>query len=227
MYNSSTGTGDYYSALSQLGISTDADDSSSTYGMLVLDEDALDEALENDPDGVAELFAADYTGETDSSDFSYLGRVNGTTKAGSYDVQIVTGASGITSATINGVACGIDGWKVTCPSGDAQGLVIQLDDHTANSTYSGTVDLKLGKTGQMSEKLAELTNSETGPLAILEDNYGEIIDSIDDKITREETRLANLESRLKDQYARLDALLNTLTNTQTQLTSAIEQLSSS
>jgi flagellar capping protein FliD len=53
------------------------------------------------------------------------------------------------------------------------------------------------------------------------------MDSIDDKIAREEQRLAKLKSRLKDQYARLDALLNTLTNTQSQLTSAIDQLSKS
>lgn len=226
VFNSTTGTGDYYSALSQLGISTDADESSSTYGMLVLDEEELDEALANDPDGVAELFAANYDGQSDSADFSYLGRINGKTKAGSYDVNIVTGATGITSATINGVACGIDGWRITALSGDAQGLVIQLDNHTLNSTFSGAVDLKLGKTGELSEKLAELTNDTSGPLAILEENYGEIMDSIDDKIAREEQRLAKLKSRLKDQYARLDALLNTLTNTQTQLTSAIEQLSS-
>lgn len=227
MFNSTSGTGDYYSALSQIGISTDADESSSTYGMLVLDEEALDEALDNDPDGVADLFAANYDGQSDSADFSYLARIDGTTKAGSYDVKIVTGATGITSATINGVACGIDGWRITATSGDAAGMVIQLDNHTLNSTFTGRVDLKLGKSGELGEKLTQLTNSNDGPLAILEENYGEIMKSIDDKITREERRLSTLKARLKEQYARLDSLLNTLTNTQSQLTSAIDQLTSS
>lgn len=224
-FKSSTGQGDYYSALSQLGISTDSDESSSTYGMLVLDNAALDTALAKDSEGVAKLFASNYDGESESPDFSYLSRINGRTKAGSYDVKIITSATGISSATINGVRAGIDGWKVTGLTGDAAGLVVQLDNHTANSTFSGTVDIKLGKTGQMVEKLAELTNSTNGPLAILEDNYGEIMDSIDDKIAREEKRLANLKSTLKDKYARLDKLLSTLTSTQNQLTSTITQLS--
>ncbi|MGE4264582.1 MAG: flagellar filament capping protein FliD, partial [Desulfovibrio sp.] len=224
LFNSGTGTGDYYSALSQIGINTDADESSSTYGMLVLDEEDLDTALANDPDGVAELFAANYDGQSDSGDFSYLSRINGTTKAGSYDVKIVTGPAGITSATIDGVACGIDGWRITALSGDAAGMVIQLDNHTLNSTYTGTVNLKLGKAGELGEKLAQLTSTTDGPLAILEENYGEIMKGIDDKITREERRLANLKARLKEQYARVDTLLKTLTNTQSQLTSAIDQL---
>lgn len=226
MFNSTTGAGDYYASLSQIGIRTDADESSSTYGMLVLDEEELDKALERDPDGVAELFAANYDGSTNSSDFSYLAKIDGKTKAGSYDVSITTGADGkITSATIGGVPCGIDGTRITALTGDAAGMVLQVDNQSPNSTFVGKVQLKLGKAGEVGEKLVELTNSSSGPLAILEENYGEIMDSIDDKIAREERRLANLKSRLKDQYARLDSLLNTLTNTQSQLTSAIAQLS--
>lgn len=226
LYNSGNNSGDYYSALSQVGITTDANESSSTYGKLILDEEALDKALANDPTGVAELFAADYQGESQSADFTYLSRINGKTKAGSYKVEIKTGADGkITSATIDGKPAGIDGNRVTALSGDAAGMVIQLDNQAPNSTFSGTVNLKLGKAGQLSEKLAELTSSTSGPLAILEDNYGDIMKSIDDKIAREEKRLATMKTRLKAQYARVDALLNTLTNRQSQLTSLIDQLS--
>lgn len=225
LYNSTTGQGDLYSTLSQIGITTDADESSTTNGLLIIDDDTLDAALDNDADAVAELFAANYEGETDSEDFSYVSRIKGTTQAGSYDVKIITSATGISSATINGVAAGIDGWTVTSLSGDSAGLVLQLDNHTANSTYEGTVDLKLGKTGELAEKLEEITDSVDGPLAILEDNYGDIITGIQDKIDRETQRLAALKTRLTNQYARLDALLNTLTNTQTQLTSTLASLS--
>jgi len=224
---SSSGTGDLYSALSQIGITTDADESSSTYGMLVIDDDTLEEALSTAPDAVAELFAADYDGETDSQDFSYLSRINGTTKAGSYSVKIITSSAGISEAYINGQKAGVDGWKVTGLTGDAAGLVLQLDNHGSNQTYNGTVNLKLGKAGELVETLDELTSSTDGPLAILEDNYGDIMSSIDDKIDRETQRLATMKSRLQAQYARLDSLLNTLTNEQTQLTSTIAQLDSS
>jgi flagellar hook-associated protein 2 len=227
IYNAATGTGDYYSALSQIGISTDADESSSTYGKLILNEEDLDTALSKDAEGVAKLFSADYEGGTDSANFSYLSRINGTTKAGSYGVQIITSAAGISSATINGQPAGIDGWKVTALSGDAAGMVIQVDNHTPNSTFTGNVNLRQGKAGQMVDKLKDLTNTTNGPISILEDNYGEIIDSIDDKIARETQRLTTMKARLKAQYARLDSLLNTLTNTQSQLSSVINQLSKS
>ena len=226
-YNSTTKSGDLYSSLSQLGITTDADESSDTNGLLILDEDALDAALAADPDGVAKLFAADYVGESESQDFSYLGRITGKTQAGTYTVKVVTSATGISSATINGVPAGVDGWKITGLTGDAAGLVVQLENHALNSTFTGTVDLKLGKAGQLGESLKALTSSTDGPLAILEDNYGDIMTSIDDKIERETQRLAKLKSRLQAQYARLDSLLNTLTNTQTQLTSSIAALSDS
>lgn len=227
MYDATNKTGDYYSALSQIGISTDADESSSTYGLLIIDDDELDEALDNDAQGVAELFAANYDGESTTKDFSYLSRINGTTKAGSYDVKVVTSAAGISSATINGQAAGVDGWTITGLSGDAKGLVVQVNNRTANSTFDGTIELKQGKAGELVDTLETLTNSTDGPLAILEDNYGDIMTDIDDKITREKQRLATMKSRLQAQYARLDSLLNTLTNTQTQLTSTISSMSSS
>lgn len=226
VFNSSSSSGDYYSALSQLGISTDADESSSTNGLLVIDDDKLDAALEKDPDGVAKLFAANYEGSSSSQEFTYLSKIDGKTKAGVYDIQVVTSAAGISSATINGVRAGVDGWKITGLTGDAAGLVVQLENHTPNSTYNGKVSLKLGKTGEMVEKLKTLTSSTDGPLAILEDNYGEITKDIDDKIDRETQRLAKLKTTLTEKYARLDSLLNTLTNTQSQLTSSIAALSS-
>lgn len=229
MYTQSGNTvyGDFYSSLSQLGIKTDAEEGSATNGLLVLDETVLDTALKDRPTEVAQLFAADYLGESKSQDFSYLDHINGTTKAGSYSVRVVTGPAGITEAYIDGKRAGIDGWTVTGLTGDAAGLVINLDNHTANSTYTGTVNIKQGKIGEMVDKLKELTNSTSGPLAILEDNYGDITKNIDDKIEREETRIATLKQTLVNKYARLDALLQTLTQKQTQLTSTITQLSKS
>jgi flagellar hook-associated protein 2 len=125
------------------------------------------------------------------------------------------------------VKAGIDGWTITGLTGDAQGLVVNLNTHTMNSIFSGQVDLKQGKAGELADTLTTLTSTTDGPLAILEENYGTIMTDIDDKITREKQRLATEKSRLQAQYARLDSLLNTLTNTQTQLTSTISQLSSS
>ncbi len=222
----STITGDYYSSLSQIGISTDPDESSPTSGLLVLDSTVLSAALANDPDGVAKIFAASNLGESDSPSFSYLSQINGTTKPGSYAVSIVTSAAGISSATINGHAAGVDGWRITGATGfDEAGMVVQVNSQSLNSAMSGTVNLKQGKTGELVDKLAQLTSSTDGPLHILQENYGEITKSIDDKIDRETTRIATMKQNLQDKYAKLDALLGTLNQEQTQLTSSITQLS--
>jgi flagellar hook-associated protein 2 len=220
-------SGDYYSSLSQLGISTDADQGSVTSGLLVLDEEVLNSALNSDPDAVAKLFAADYLGETDSTNFSYLSQIGGLTKAGSYKVSITTDGTGITSATINGHAAGIDGWRITGAYGyDEAGLVLQLDNQALNTTTTGMVNLKLGKAGEMINKLKELTSSTSGPLHILEQNYGDITDGIDKKIEYETTRIAKLKATMQEKYARLDALLGKLAQQQAQLESAIAQLDS-
>ncbi len=222
----STITGDYFSSLSQLGIKTDADQSSPTSGLLVLDDTVLSSALASNSGAVAKLFAADYLGESDSSNFSYLAHIGGTTKAGSYRVSITTNGTGIASATINGHAAGIDGWRITGAYGyDEAGLVLQLDNKSLNSTMTGTVNLKQGKAGELVKKLKELTSSTDGPLHILQENYGDITKSIDDKIGRETTRIATIKKNLQDKYAKLDALLGQLNQQQTQMTSAIAQLS--
>ncbi len=218
-------TGDYYSSLSQLGITTEADQGSVNNGLLVFNEATLDSALSSNPDAVAKIFAADYLGESESQNFSYLSHIGGTTKAGSYEVSITTNGTGIASATINGHAAGIDGWRITGGSGyDEAGLVIQLDNHTLNSTMTGRVNLKLGKAGEMIKKLKALTSSTDGPLHILEENYGDITDSIDKKLEYETTRIAKLKLTLQNKFARLDALLGRLNQQQTQLSSAITQL---
>ncbi len=221
-------TGDYYSALSQIGITTDADEASPTRGELLLDEDVLKEAMEDNMEAVARIFAADYIGQSETSDFSYYSFIKGVTEAGNYDVRITTGADGsIASATINGHEASIDGWLVTGKAGtDEAGLVIQLDNRTANSTFSGTVNLKVGKIGELVNHLKELTSSETGTLKILEENYDDIIDNIEDKIVDEESRLTRMERNLREKFARLDALLGTYSNLEAQLNSQIVQLNS-
>ncbi|WP_319472068.1 flagellar filament capping protein FliD [uncultured Pseudodesulfovibrio sp.] len=133
IYDPDTGKGDKYSALSQIGILTDATQGSSTYGLLKIDMKELDKALDDDPQAVARLFAADYEGGSDTSDLSYHSRINGTTKPGDYEIEVVSDGTQITSATINGVEASVSGWSITAMNGDATGLVIQLDDTSAGN----------------------------------------------------------------------------------------------
>jgi flagellar hook-associated protein 2 len=217
---------DTYSVLSQIGITTDAEQGSPTLGLLQLDEAELDDALSDNPEAVAELFAADFIGETASSDFRYYSHIDGVTEAGEYEVEYTITGGSITSATINGNSATIDNSldQITGASGeDESGLVIQVEN-MADGAYNGTVRLKQGKAPEMVDLLGDLTSSSSGPLHILEDNYQDIMDNIDDKIAWEEQRIERLERDMRNRFARLEAQLGYYNQLQTSLTSQIQKL---
>lgn len=219
-------TDDTYSVLGQLGITTDADEGSPTMGQLLLDEEKLDDALTSNPEAVAELFAANFIGETDSSDFRYYSHISTVTKAGNYDVEYTVAGGVITSATINGHTASIDGAQITGASGyDESGLTI-LVQNLADGNYSGQVRLKQGKAGELVNSLKDLTSASSGPLHILEDNYQEIMDNIDEKIDWEEKRIERMERDLRNRFANLEATLGYYNQLQIALENSIGQLES-
>jgi flagellar hook-associated protein 2 len=226
-------TDDTYSVLSQLGISTDTDDGSTTEGLLIIDDDTLDEILASNADAVAKLFSSEYDASTSTSAFALSSYVDGLTECGTYDVSYSTDASGnVTSASINGhtAMISVASNGTTTLTGaygyDEQGIVIKCIDKTANSTITGTVSLKQGKVGELIDVLDDLTDSNDGVLNIIDDNYDDIVDMIDDKIVFEQTRIANYESRLRTRFAKVDSMLSTLSDQQSAVTSMIDQLSS-
>lgn len=221
---------DTYSVLSQLGITTDAEEGSETEGLLIINEDTLSAILASNAAGAAELFAANYLGRTDTSEMALSSYIANTTKCGSYDVSYTTDASGkITGATINGhqAVWHSNSNLITGSHGyDEAGLVVKAIDVTAG-THTGTVSLKQGKTGELVTLLGQLTDSTDGPLHILDENYDDITAMIDDKIAFEERRIATYASNLRKRFAKVDSLLSTYNQMQTQLESQISQLSSS
>ncbi|THB70230.1 MAG: flagellar hook protein [Desulfovibrio sp.] len=231
-YDATDGTGDYYSSLSQLGITTDAQKGSATEGLLILDEEVLDAALDNNVNAVAELFAADHVGAqkvtSSSGNFSYYSHIDGITEAGSYDVRYqIDGSGDIVNAYINGNAASIDNTNnlITGTADSAeQGIVIQVNDLTPSTTVTGEVRLKQGKAGELSDLLADYTDSDQGPLNILEDNYDDIVDNIDKKIDAEEIRLEKRSRELRLKFARLEALLGTYDQQSTSLSNQIDKL---
>ncbi|WP_300159098.1 flagellar filament capping protein FliD [Solidesulfovibrio sp.] len=223
-------TEDAFSVLSQLGISTDAEEGSQTEGLLIIDGDRLNEVLASNASGAAELFAANYLGRTNSSDMALSSYISGTTKCGTYDVSYTTNASGkITGATINGheAIWHSNSNLITGSHGyDEAGLVIKAIDVSAG-THTGSVSLKQGKTGELVDLLGQLTNSTDGPLHILDQNYDDITAMIDDKIAFEQRRINTYASNLRKRFAKVDSMLSTYSQMQSQLDSQISQLSSS
>lgn len=221
---------DKYSTLSQLGILTDAQQGSTTEGLLVIDDTVLDAVLASNADAVGQLFAAQNIGRTSSSDFSISSYIKNTTKPGSYQLSYTTDASGkITAATINGhpATFSSNANTITGQHGyDEAGLVIRVVD-TTPGVHTGEVGLKQGKAGQLNDLLGELTDSQDGPLHILDDNYDDITAMIDDKIAYEQRRISTYASNLRKRFAKVDSLLGTYDQMQSQLSSQIKQLSSS
>lgn len=228
-------SGDRYSALSQLGILTNAESGGASMGLLELDTDKLSAALDDDPMAVAKLFSANYLGESDSPNLEYMSHITSVTEAGEYNVQYEISGGKLISATINGNTALVDSntWQITGNGGTPEsGMALRVENHTdgvygnSNSDASDAINvyLKLGKSGELVNALNEIT-SEEGPLNILEDNYDIIMDNIDKKIEREERRIDLKEQMLTEKYARLDALLGNYQGIQAQLSSSINQLS--
>ena len=221
---------DTYSSLAQIGFKTDVEDGSATQGLLTIDMDALDDALDNDLKGVADLFAASYEGRSVGTDMTFSSSIDGITKAGSYEVRFnynggsptgqmrVKGTSEWHTATwdaSSGTLTGSAGYPES-------GLVVKINDPTADRT--GEVDIKLGIAGMLDEQLKNLSSPTRGPLYVLEDNYNVIIDNIDEKIAREEKRLLEFEQREREKYGRLEQLLSELNGQSQSIQSAISQL---
>ncbi len=260
-YNSLTNLGDYYSSLSQLCILTERDGGSINKGLLVFDEFMLsmgehmtfDKAFDANPEAVANLFAANRSGVTNTSDFSFISDT-GLAKPGTYTVSYEGNGTGVVDnkVTINGTVYSMnpDTREVTCDvkGNPEHGLVIRINnvaagphgsypaDHfgTGSPEVPYTVSIQRGKINELIDELKALTDPksgpndfEAGPLAVLEENYNDIIKSINTKIEYEERRITRMKNQYKQRFARLDAMLgyynNLSASMQTQIISMMQQ----
>ncbi|MDR1241951.1 MAG: flagellar filament capping protein FliD [Deltaproteobacteria bacterium] len=241
--------GDIFSSLAQIGVITDAETSSPTFGLLVINTESKDssgntvmqstatmtlkEALAKDPEAVAKLFAAQNEGKSNSSHFGLNSFVATITKPGTYDVSYTTDVGGnIISASINGKAAVIDMENRQISlfnhdgADDAAGIILDIYDLTPNSTMEGTVGIRQGK---INEILGMLEGTDgilgsNGTLAILENNYGEIVKNIESKIQKEDERLTKWLRLTKLRFSRLEAVLASYQNIQASVESQIAQL---
>lgn len=237
-------SGDLFTTLSQIGITTNATNGEANYGLLEINyiagkggSKSLTEALEEDPEAVAKLFASANTGETHSENFFYDSHVSGITQPGTYNVSYEIDAQGKiieSSIFINGQQGSYDpDTNLITAVGDnnpAKGLALQVVDFTPGKVVKNdTVSIK---TGKIQETLGLLEGSEgilgtNGTLRNLERNYQTIIDGIDDKIQKEDDRLQRWESNMVLKFARLEQVLASYSQQQAQLESSLAQLGGS
>ncbi|MBI4795052.1 MAG: flagellar filament capping protein FliD [Deltaproteobacteria bacterium] len=219
---------DPYLNLGKIGITTDSDETSDTFGQLVIDSSALAAALGSNPTGVARLMAAYFRGVSDDAtgNITYYSSLPGITQPGIYDVTATVSGGVLTGGTINGHAATVSGDTLTGQSGYAEyGLAVKIN--LVDGNYNGTVRLQLGKNGQFAEKLDDLLSASSGPVNILINNYQDIIDGIDAKIEAETRRVEGVQKRLREQFARVDAILSTLNQQSQYLSTQLSKLNSS
>ena len=257
---SATTEGDYFSALAQIGIMTNANQGSEKYGLLEINETALKdsaygalslkEALEQDAEAVARLFAANNDASVfNTTAFNYQGQLGGITKPGTYAVAYSVDVDGnVTNTTIGGMKANFNAStnELTCVEGPARGLVLLINDYT-EGTHTGDINLRQGKVNELLGALqGDGTMSTTvtingeptdlpmntgilderyGSLTIIEQNYQSIINNIDKKIIKEDERLVTWERRMRLRFARLEQTLATYNSKLENLKSQISSLS--
>jgi flagellar hook-associated protein 2 len=216
---------DPYLNLGIIGITTDADETSPTFGQLLVDESTLSAALSADTNGVVELLSDYFVGVSDDATgtITYYSSLPGITQPGIYEVEATVAGGVLVSGTINGHAATVDGDTLTGGAGFPEyGLAVRVD--LTDGTHTGTVRLKLGINGEFTEKLDELLSFTSGPLNILIDNYEGIVNNIDSKIAFEERRVEAYRQRLIGQFSRLEALLAELNDQAKYLEGQIKKL---
>jgi len=205
--------GDVYSTLQQLGFSTDAEQGSETEGQLLLDTAALTTALNSDPDTVGDLFAAYLDGLTDDTQISF-GSSLPTATPGVFDVEVDTDTAkgrfriqGETWGDWVDLAGSSGNYTLTGADGPEKGVALNISYASGTGVHSTVLQLKSGVAAQLSDELTTLLST-SGPLYTLEENYNDIIDNIEDRISDEERRLTLYEENLRERFTRLDQFIS-------------------
>lgn len=232
-------SGDLFTTLSQIGITTNAKEGEANYGLLEINwidnnkgSKSLGQALAEDPEAVARLFAIDNLGESNSDDFHYNSHLPGITKPGSYDVRYEVDAAGEViedSVYINNQKAKYNTETNTITAvedGPAKGIVIDVANVTPGAKVSGTVSIKSGKIGELLGMLdgTEGILGSKGTFKNLENNYQGIIDNIDKKIKKEDDRIQKWENTMVLKFARLESVLANYSGIQKTLESQLAQL---
>lgn len=219
---------DEYQEASDIGLDYDSD------GILELDEDDFNDAIEDDYMAVINLLSAVASGDSDSDVIKFSTSSELYTEPGTYEVIVEVDDSGnVTSAQISYEGEGYNDMEISdnLISGQSEfddsgnslyaenGLYLEVDTTTAG-TYTATITVKEGIFTTLNGILEDLTDTD-GTLEIsietVEDEMDDLADDIDDENDRLDTR----EQALVEKYARLEATLSDLQNQLSSVTSVL------
>lgn len=219
---------DTYTNLQQLGFKTDVTEGSQTQGLLLLDTSALSNALNTDPQAVADLFSSYLNGISNDSQIAFQSALN-STSGGIYNVEVdldpasenykkgrFQSEGGDWHPWVD--LEGTDGnYTLTGAAGyPEQGLALHIT-YTDGSDHTAQIRLKTGVVTQMSSELENLL-SINGPLNTLDMSYNGIINNIDKRIAAEQASLDKYRTMLQERFARLDSYITHMNSMSSYLT---------
>jgi flagellar capping protein FliD len=192
-----------YSSLAAMGITSEQ-----KTGFLIIKDEALNLALDQDFEGVKRVFI---TGGYMTNSSHEFGTFSKDTKTGVYDIDPTFGAARLdtdkgagttwATATVQG-----DGDLLNSTSGDSNGMAVKA----APGSGAGKVVFVRGVAGQIKDFYDKITNFVDGFVTTTAKNYGDRIKDSDSRIERLEKQVAGVKQRLTTQFANLELSISKL-----------------
>ncbi len=194
--------GNAYSSMGEIGLKT------GDKGMIAIDEEKLEAALEDNFEDVGELFA--FTTSSTSNVIQYF-ESEEYTDGGSVEVSVTYGVDGsISSATINGESAVIDNNFVLAPEdSDFRGLRLLFNDpDDGGGTVNATINLSQGISGSFLKRLESITNSDTGSLQYQTGALEESIERLQSAIEDQEDRLEQIRAKYEREFIAMEMAIS-------------------
>ncbi len=177
-------------------------------GKLIIDSDELQEALEEDAEEVAKLFA--FTSSSSNDAIRFFTKTEDT-QGGSYEVVAHYLANGKLDSSANNTIGGypatvVNDYYLKGKDGtDVEGLKVRFDDPGGGpSSVTATLNLTTG-VAEMSDKLVDVYTDEfEGLFKIVKDGYDNEIESYDDQLLALERRLEQKREMLERQFLKME-----------------------
>lgn len=202
-----TEDGDDYRVVAQAGLTMISG------GLLKLDAEELEEALEDDAEAVARLFAFD---STTSSTFVSVSDYDENTVGGTYDFTFTYDADGNINEggtnTINGENAIIHGDNLLggANGSNVEGLLVTLTNPGGGPTsLSGTITVYTGFSVLLANKIDAMTETD-GSLDINTDRINDTIDLLEDRMENYERRLISVEENYNRRFLAMEILVGNL-----------------
>ncbi len=210
-----------YQTLAQVGIKT------GTGGLLSVDSEKLQAALEAHPEDVGTLFT--FTSRTSDPTLSFFTRT-ALVPAGDVDVNATWDGDGnLLSATLGGAAATVNGNLITAAEdSDWAGLrILFRDPGSGAGSRSASISLSHGIGAALTRSLTRLTDSTDGLVQYQTTRFEDSVKNLDDAIEDMEDRLVITRQLLESQYLSMESTISNLQNQSNALSSLFNNNSSS